>query len=326
MRHWRSERALQPGEPARVPRSLPAAVVPLVIAVAIVGYLAGHSGGSGELSQASRTAKTANLLVEYPLGWAPTSRGPTIPGLRLAGVKRFAPVGAAASAGLLVGSLPKGEAGPLPTSFLTLVRKQPETAIVNLLELQAYRYRRLSVRGFAKALIVFVIPNVDGASTALACFAAAAGSPYMRTCEQTAASATVTQTHAYQLVPDATYAASISATIATLDRLRAALERELRATISASSAERIGRRLAAGFTAAARSLAPLEPAFPAEKAQVALAAALERARRAAAALAPAAAGRSASGYAAAQTRISAAELAVDRALENFVLLGYSPVG
>ena len=327
MRQRRSDRALQPVEPTHhAPRVLPVAVVPLVIAVAIIGYLVGHSGGSSELSQAPRTAKSANVLVEYPPGWTPVSRSPTVPGLRLAGAKRFAPQNALATAGLLVGSLPRGEAGPLPTSFLGLVRRQPDTAIVNLLELQAYRYRKLSVRGFAPALTVFVIPNLDGASTALACYAATARSPYMRTCEQTAASVTVSQTHTYQLVPDATYASKISATIARLDRLRAALERELGATVSASRAERIGHQLAAGFAAAARSLAPLEPAFPAEKAQAALAAALERARAAAAALAAAAAARSASEYTAAQTRILAAELAVDRALENFVLLGYSPGG
>jgi hypothetical protein len=68
----------------------------------------------------------------------------------------------------------------------------------------------------------------------------------------------------------------------------------------------------------------VEPPRVAGSAGAALVAALARATAGYTALEAAAAESSQSAYAAARSRIAAAEHAVDRALENLVLLGYSP--
>jgi hypothetical protein len=68
----------------------------------------------------------------------------------------------------------------------------------------------------------------------------------------------------------------------------------------------------------------LEPAPVARRSQQALVSAIDQAGAGYSALAAAAAETNATAYMVAQARIAAAEAAVDRALENFVLLGYSP--
>ncbi len=304
---------------------VPLAVIPAFIVVAIVGYLVGHSGGKGGSGGERReTAKAVNVLIEYPRGWRRVSGASPVPGLALTQQQLLAPGGESSVAGLVVGSLPASEAGPLPASFLEHVRRQPQTTIVDLVELQAYRYAQLSVRGFDGALLLFVVPNPAAQSTVLACYARSAADAYMRACEQTVASVTIAgQPQNIALTPDPAYASAISATIATLDRLRVTLTRELRPQASATNAEQLARRLAAGYAAAHATLAQLEPSAATQRVQAALSGALAQAQSGYTALAAAAAERSASAYAAAQGRIATAETAVDRGLENLVLLGYS---
>jgi hypothetical protein len=306
-----------------VRRSLPArrAIIPLLVAIAVIGYLVGHSRSSRPEPQ--RIAGTAKVLIEYPVGWAAVARGPSIPGLALDRAQRFAPRGGAA--GLVVGLLPANEPGPLPAGFLERVRRQPQISIVDLAEAQAYRYAQLRVRGVNGALTIFVIPNPEGQSTALACYASTGGSSFTRACEGAVASATISgQAQSYQLTPEAAYAATVSAAIATLDRLRASLTNELRPHVSAATAEALARRLGDAYAAARTSLERVEPPRVAGPAGAALVSALARATSGYQALAAAAAESSQSAYADARSRIAAAEHAVDRALENLVLLGYSP--
>jgi hypothetical protein len=309
--------------PEGVRRSLPAprTIIPLLVAIAVIGYLVGHSRSNRP--EPPRIARTAKIVIEYPVGWAAVAHGPLIPGLALDQAQRLAPRGG--RAGLLVGLLPANEPGPLPVDFLERVRRQPQIAIVNLAEAQAYRYAQLNVRRLTAALTIFVIPNPEGRSTALACYAPTAGSAYMRACEGTVASATIAgQPQSYQLTPEAAYATAVSAAIATLDRLRASLTRELRPHVSAATAEALARRLGHAYAAARGSLVGVEPPRVAGSAGAALVAALARATAGYTALEAAAAESSQSAYAAARSRIAAAEHAVDRALENLVLLGYSP--
>jgi hypothetical protein len=314
---------LLPQLPEGVRRSLPArrTIIPLLVAVAVIGYVVGHSRSARP--ERARIVRTAKLLIEYPPGWAPVARGPSIPGLALDEGRQLAPYGAAA--GLVVGLLPADDPGPLPATFLERVRRQPQISIVDMAEAQAYRYARLSVRGLTSALTIFVIPNPEGRSTALACYAPVGGSAYMRACEGTVASATITgQPQSYQLTPEAPYATAVSAAIATLSRLRASLTRELRPHVSAATAEALARRLADGYAAARRSLQGVTPPRVAASAGAALVSAVGSAASGYRGLAAAAAEASQSAYAAARSRVAAAEHAVDRALENLVLLGYSP--
>jgi hypothetical protein len=304
--------------------ALPVLVIPVLLAVAVLGYLAGHRHSHAAAPQRPpRAVTTGNVVLDYPTGWRVVAAGPRIPNLALADPSALAPNRAATGAGLFVGTLPTGELAPLPRKFVAQLRRAPSTEIVNLLEVQAYRYARLSVPGFGKALTLFVIPNRGGAPTALACYAPSAGSAYMLACERSVAAATVTgQLQGYQLTPDSTYAAKISSAIAALDRVRVALKHDLGPRVSAATAQRLASRLASGYAAASNALAALEPSAEAAPVQAALTGAINKAHAGYDALAAAAGEQNVSAYEAAQRDISSAEANVDQALESFALLGY----
>ncbi|HEX3433362.1 MAG TPA: hypothetical protein VHT25_04785 [Solirubrobacteraceae bacterium] len=322
---WRSA----PQAPGRSmhyrPRSLPTAVVPVLVAVAVLGYVAGHSRSDNGAAEADRTAKSAHVLIEYPRGWHPVAGGAQIPGLALAHPQLIVARGAASSSGLIIGELPAGELGPLPRRFVSRLHRLPQTTVVDLVEGQAYRYAQFSGPELQEPLTIFVIPNPDGDATALACYAPSQASRYMAECEQAVSGVTVVdQSQIYELTPEPGYAARISAAIASLDRLRVSLKRELHPEITAERTEQLATQLSEGFASAGQSLLRLEPSAAAVRVQKALASAIQRAREGYVALAGAAAERSLSSYTAAKERITAAEADVDWALENFVLTGYAP--
>jgi hypothetical protein len=307
-------------------RSLPAAVIPLFIAVAILGYVVGHARSGGESSEPLRTAKSAHVLIEYPIGWKPAAASTQIPGLAIAHAQLIVPRARDAGAGLIVGTLPAGELGPLPRGFVSHLSRLPQTTVVDLVEAQAYRYAQFSGPGLGEPLVVFVIPNPGGSPTALACYARGQGSRYMRQCEQAVSGVTVVgQVQVYRLAPEPEYAGRISAAILPLDRMRVALKRELQPQVTAELAQQLATRLADGFAQAGEALSNLEaPSAAAQPLQAALSSSMQRAHDGYTALAAAASERDASAYTAAQKRISAAESDVDWALQNFVLIGYSP--
>jgi hypothetical protein len=307
------------------PRNLPTAVVPVLVAVAVLGYVAGHSRSDDGASEADRTARSAHVVIEYPTGWRPVAGGAKIPGLALTQTKLIVAGGAGSHAGLIVGELPGGELGPLPRRFVSGLDRLPQTTVVDLVEGQAYRYAQFSGPGLQEPLTIFVIPNPDGDPTALACYAPSQASRYMAACEQAVSGVTVVdQSQIYELTPEPGYAARISAAIASLDRLRVSLKRELHPQITAERTEQLATQLGEGFAQAGESLVRLEPSAAAVGVQKALASAMQRAHDGYVALASAAAERSLSSYTAAQERITAAEADVDWALENFVLTGYTP--
>jgi hypothetical protein len=321
---WRRAPALDNSAHYR-PRSLPVAVVPLLVVVALIGYLAGHSGSGGAAKQSARTAQSAHVLVEYPAGWKPVAGEASIPGLTVGHPRLISAGKPTARAGLIIGALPAAEPGPLPRQFVSSLQRLPQIAVVNIVEGQAYRYAQFSGSGLGEPLTIFVIPNPGGDPTALACYAPSQLSPYMRACEQAVSGLTVVgQSQVYQLTPETGYAASVSTAIGTLDRLRTSLKRELRPQVSASRAQQLATQLGDGFATAGEALSRVEPSAAAAQVQKALTLAMQRARDGYRALAAAASERSLSAYTAAQKRIAEAEGDVDWALENFVLIGYSP--
>jgi hypothetical protein len=265
------------------------------------------------------------VLIKYPPGWKLVAGGVGVPGLALAHPRLIVAGSPATRAGLIIGTLPAGELGPLPSRFLSRLLRLPQTAVVDLAEGQAYRYAQFSGPGLQEPLTLFVIPNPDGAPTALACYAPSPNSAYMRACERAVSGVTVVgQPQAYQLTPQAGYAAQISSAIASLDRLRVSLKGELQPQVSAERAQQLTNRLADGFAQAAAALSRVEPAPAAAHVQTALASAISRTRDGYKSLASAAGERNASGYKFAQKRVLDTEADVDRALQAFVLLGYGP--
>ena len=303
-------------------RPLSTTVVVLLAAAAIIGYLAGHSRASGASGEQIHTV-SASVLLDYPSAWRPVSAAPGIPGLSLTDTVVLAPHGRPAQVGLLVGRLSGGEPSPIPGPFVARMREFPDTEVVNLVEIQAYRYARLSIAGFERKLTVYAIPNPGGDGTVLACYASAVFAAYMRACQQIVATATlVGQPPLYELTPEPAYAHRLSASLEELDGQRVALRREMGVRATPAITQRLAARLAESFANAAASLSALEPPSATRQAQNALANSLLHAREAYSALAVAAGEQSTTRFAAAREHIYEAEAAVNSALESFALLGY----
>ncbi len=305
-----------------VNRSLLVFAGPVLVAVAIIGYVAGH--GRGVYAERTHTALSASVLLTYPSDWRPTAGAPKIPGLSIAHPFAVAPDGDVARAGLLTGELVGGEPSPLPARFVERMRELPDTEVMYLLDTQAYRYSRLSIPGFDGMLTLYAIPNPGGNPTAVACYASAALSAYMRTCEQIVDALSLrSQTQSYDLTPDPEYARQVSASLEVVDARRAALRREVSPRAEPAIIQRLAASLADGLANAVASLSALQPPPAAGQAHAALSGSLWQARNAYKALAVAASAASPSRYAAARAQVYEAEASVDAALKSFALLGYA---
>lgn len=307
-------------------RRLPAIVATVLAAVAIVGYMAGHRASAAPARERMLTASFAGVQLDYPSGWQTAAAVTEIPGLSMAHAAVLAPHGDASQAGLITGQLRAGEPSPLPGPFVALMRKLPETKVVSLLEVRAYEYSRLSIRGFDRDLTLYAIPNPGGAdSTALACYASAARAADMQTCQQIVATLTlVGQSQSYDLTPEPAYARQLSSSIALLDGQRVALRREMSAHAAPATVQRLAARLAGELAKAGASLSALQPSLATNQAQVTLSGAILRARDAYRALSAAAGGAGQPGFTAARQHVYEAETSVNNALESYALLGYQP--
>jgi hypothetical protein len=261
------------------------------------------------------------LLLDYPAGWRRVLGGPEIPGLPITHAAVLAPRGEASRAGLVIGQLAGGEASPLPRSLVASMPRLPPTAVVDLLEAQAYRYAQLEIPGFSGSLTLYAIPNPAGNETLLACYAAAALSEQLRACDQIVATVTLAgQAQSYDLTPEPAYARELSSAIAGLNGQRLGLRRMMGSGASPAAVATIARRLAGRYADTAANVSALEPSLVARKAQVALAKAMLGARRAYSALASAAG--SPSRAQPARQQVYEAEADVNAALADFSLLGY----
>jgi hypothetical protein len=308
-------------------RSLPPVVVPLLVAVAICGYLVGIRGvpatpgvPSGETT---RIASGASVLLEYPSTWRPAAGAPAIPGLPIARPLVLAPGGSSAHAGLLSGQLPAGETSPLPDRFLGLVRGIPHVEVVDLLDVEAYRYGQLSLAGYDRILDLYLIPNLGGNTMALACYASNGFSTYLRQCAQIVATLTPVGQSSYDLTPNTPYARRLGGLVGVLDTERLRLRREMHRGAAPAAMGRLATALAGRFATAGISLAALEPPLVAGPAQAALEGAMLHARDTYRALTTAATAERLGSYDAARGQVDAAEAGVDTALESFALLGYN---
>jgi hypothetical protein len=301
--------------------------VPLLIAMAILGYLAGSHRATTSTGAAfgrrTRVVSVANVLLEYPADWSRTAGAAAIPGLAIAEPVLLAPTGRAGSAGLIAGQLPSGEPGPLPAGFLSLIHGVPHTEVLSFVGGQAYGYSRMSVAGYARTLELFVIPNRNSAGpTVLACYATPTAAAYLKQCAQIVAQFSLLGQSEYDLAPDAGYTQALSAAIGALERERLALRGEMAHAASLAAVSSLAASLAGSFSAAAAALGRLEPPVAASAAATALATALLKAHEAYGALASDARTGGVREHRKAMSRVDAAETGVDGALESFALLGY----
>ncbi len=306
-------------------RNLRAIVVALLVAVAIVGYLVGHTRSQPAPKEKMLTASAASVLLQYPSAWQQASAAPEIRGLSISMPLVLAPGGDPAHAGLEAGQLVGSEPSTLPRSFTALLRQLPDTQVVSLIGNQAYRYPQLAIPGFERELTLYTIPNPGREPTAVACYASAGFSADMRTCEHIVATLTlVGQSQSYDLTPNPTYAAQLTASIAALEKQRLTLRREISLQPPSVTLQQTATRLASVFAHAAESLSGLEPPLAVGRAQTALATSLVHARNAYTEFATAVAQGGSAGVSVARQRVYEAETSVDSALEAFSLLGYKP--
>jgi hypothetical protein len=303
-------------------RELTALAIALV-ALAIIGYLAGHGQARSKVREQALTTSVAGVILNVPPDWQPVANTPPIPGFSLTRTAAIAPDGEQSKAGLLAGELGAGEVGPLPKAMLDELRGLPAADVVSLLEAQAYRYQGFELPGYADKLAIYVVPNPGGAPTELACYAAPAVAAYLQTCQHVVETLTLSgRSQSYDLTPQSSYASGLSSAIAALERARLALRREMSSRTSPSTMARLASRLAQHFGRAAASVSSLEPTLATGQAQSALAGAILQARAAYGSLAAAASAGSEARFATARARVARAESAVDEGLARFTLLGY----
>jgi hypothetical protein len=294
---------------------------PILVVVAMVGYLVGHRHSA---ATPARDAYGASVLLEYPTGWqpAPASAAPAIPGLPLTGPLLLTPGPNASQVGLLSGQIAASPTSQFPSAFLARLHGTPHTEVLELLHTQSYRYSQLNLNGYAPTLELYEIPTPGSKHTVLACYATSNYSAYMRRCMQIVAGLSLVGEAPSDLVPEAGYASPLDHLIATLNTARATLRRQMRAGIRAASMSNLARSLAANYAAAITSLAALEPPAPVSATQAALTIAMIRAQHGYDELAGAALAGDRGAYASAQAQIDAAESSVNAALQSFALLGY----
>jgi hypothetical protein len=299
------------------------AAVAVLAAVAIIGYLAGHGHAAAASPKTIRSVLVGTVLVGAPSDWQQAAAAPVIPGISIVRPVVLAPSGDAAEVGLLTGQLPAAEPGPLSAQLLAQLPGVPHTEVVNLVESQAYRYAGLIVPGFAPALTVYVIPNLGGVPTVVACYASKRFSADLGTCERIVATLTlVGHSQSYDLTPEPGYARQLSRVIGSLDGKRVTLRREMHQRAVLSTVQQLAAQLAEGFANTATSLSLMEPPLVASRAQASLESAIAQAHDAYTVLATAAGARSPSSYNAARAQVDEAEAGVNSALETFATLGY----
>jgi hypothetical protein len=309
-------------------RSLPQMLVPILVVIAIAGYLVGikhpQSAAVTEAAEKTRVAYGASVLLRYPSGWSPTAGVPTIPGLPVSSPLVLAPNGNSANAGLLSGQLPHDGTSPLPESFIAELDGVPHTEVVELVNVQAYRYSSVHVHGYEPTLELYVVPNSSEIPTVLACYASPGFASVLHECEDMVAKLALTGVSSFNVNPEPGYARRLGTLITALDRERAALRQQMSvAGITPGAVGVLARKVAAKFNEVAESLTVLEPPIAAAPSQAALAAALVAARNSYHHLGTIASGQRKALYNEARSHITHVEDVVDRALESFALLGYS---
>ncbi|HEY1834542.1 MAG TPA: hypothetical protein VGG08_08910 [Solirubrobacteraceae bacterium] len=315
---------------SRPVRRVPPVLAPVLIVLAIFGYIVGtHTGGDSHAS--SRTAGKPQIatghtiVLEYPSTWTKPANTATVAGLTVGEPLTLAPRDDEAHAGLLSGQLPS-DADPLPKEFLDLLEKVPTTEVINLLDVQAYKYTDLAVKGLDGALVLYVIPTPAGRSTVLACFAQREGqhgaSPQLAQCEAIVATLSLVGEPAAELRPESNYGNEVGVVMTRLVGKRAELRKRMSEGQDPRKLASLASALGGEFSTTVNRLKVIEAPPAASATQAALVHAVERARDAYREFAAQAKDSNLVGYEGAKRNVEAAETEVNEALESFSMLGY----
>ncbi len=308
-------------------------MLPVLLAVAIVGYLLGgnHSSAGPHAASAILVVGTPAdpnpVVLEYPStpSWPPASGAPKLPGLTIAQSLTLAPGGNAHGAGLIAGQISAEASTPLPAPFLARLHEVPTAEVVSLFNTQAYRYRRLFPSGSDDELTLYAIPGTTGSTAMIACYAAISSetSTYLDACEQLAGKLRFqVEGESEILPPNAVYAHQIGEVVARVDKLRLALRSAMSRQSAPAAQARAALRLAEGFGEASRSISLIQVSPAARWAQTGVSQTLSEAHDSYLALATAARADRPSDYKLARTLVYDAEAKIVAALKRYALVGY----
>jgi hypothetical protein len=312
---------------------VPPVLAPVLIVLAIFGYIVGSHAGSGSHGASSHPAAKPQIatgqtvVLEYPATWTKpstseaTAAAAAVPGLTVSDPLTLVPREHTAHTGLLSGELPSGS-DPLPGEFLDLLKKVPDTEVLNLLDVQAYKYKDLAVKGFDGALVMYVIPTPAGRSTVLACFAQRSSSPELAQCEAIVATLSLVGEPAAELRPDVSYGNEVGAVVSRLEGKRAELRKRMGEGQELGKIASLASELGGEFSTTVNRLQTIEAPLAASATQDALVHAIERARDTYRELATAANDSNLVVYEVAKRNVEKAETEVNQALESFSMLGY----
>jgi hypothetical protein len=233
--------------------ALVAVVAAVVVAVAVGGFVAGHSGSSKAQAPANNSsASVGPLSLTFPDSWTRAATPAQIPGLTLKDSLGLSPKAGAAKGSLVAGTV-AGATGAtlLPDTFLKTLPGAPQTNDgVKLNNLQAYRYKGLEPKGYAQPLTVYAAPTSAG-SLAVAC----AGDPtFQAECERVASTLTASGATSYPLGVPKSYVDSLNTTLGQLASARTAGLARLRAAKAPAGQKAAATSIASAYGSAAGSL------------------------------------------------------------------------
>jgi hypothetical protein len=313
--------------PAQAPRRrarLGVAVLAALVALgaAPAGLLLGRA--SGGTDGARRTVIGAAVALDLPEGWRPGTLREAIPGLQ---IRR--PVGGLAgpsgASGLIGGELAVWEPSMLPLAFRRRLERGPVAAQrVRLGPLEAYRYAGLRTNGLKGLLDLYLVPTTGGVATVACVGAPPGGATVLRGCAEAAASLRLRGRRAFAVPPRTAFVVAVKAAMDELIRKRDTLRNRLRYATTRDVQVTATADLSGAYKTAARELARIRRSPPERSVMARLVAGMYRARNGYMAMTRGAliVDRLAFKRGSIEARLGEAD--VNRALDQFVRLGFRP--
>ena len=285
------------------------------IVAAAAGFLMAHSGGAAESRAAPLTSSAGNSTFElrFPGSWLRLETIPKLPGMELQQPLAVGPRGRAA--GKVVTGMVDAQGPSLLPASLKLARPLPSPVAVDLGELQALRYRAVSLTGRRQRVTLYAAPTDAGVAT-LACFAAG------EECERVATTLRLPRGEAFTLGSNNRYARELNVAFARIRAERKRYAARLRSAETAAGQARGADGLGSGYLKAARMLSRVKTSPADADANEAIATALRRVGVAYGRLAKAARAGNRSAYSRAANEVRRGTRELDRGVSSLRKLGY----
>jgi serine/threonine protein kinase len=301
--------------------ALVAVATVVALAAAAAGLLLGRSSDAADAS--ATTVAGPTVALDLPAGWRAGTPRIEIPGLW---IRR--PVGAVAGegarSGLIAGEIAAEEPSMLPLTFRRTLRRIPAPERLRLGELEAYRYAGLRPKGMAGLLDLYLVPTTRGVAT-VACVAAPTdGAGVLGRCAQAAAGLRVHGARPFPVPPRGAFAVAVKGAMDTLIRKRDLLRDRLRYATTRDTQITATADLSGTYKTAARELARIRLSPPERSVMGRLIAGMYRARGGYVAMTRGAVIGDRLVFKRGSIEARFGEADVNRALDQFVRLGFRP--